>query len=231
MIVVSRTLLLSSLLALLISCGQEYGEIDAQRSQVGETLRISQRPLREEEKRIALRICDAFRAKWTEFRMSKLNEGFDFRYQRTNCANESRTINPLKTTLRRILDSQPLVFDSVEMEDTMQFMESHLHGHLANTCQALQSGRSYNISEQKDGKTVVFSYLEKGDHDLFTVFITTPSDNGLLVESQGSYTVLTRTKPENQQYRGMVIESRRSKSCPLNSQRNAAQFEQTFLFP
>lgn len=232
MIKVFKTLIFCSFLTLLASCGQDYDQLDADRSRVGESLTIIDRNLREEEKQIALRICDSFRAKWTEFRMNKLNEVFSFNYQRTNCNNEKRSINPMSTTLRRILDSQPLIFDSVEMEDTMQFMESHLHGHLGNLCQALQSGRNYTITETKGTKKIQFSFSTKNSQqDQFTVFTTTPTDSGFVIEAQESYSVLTKPLAAVDEFRGMIVDSKRIKSCSAGSIATQAVFEQTFVFP
>lgn len=232
MIKVFKTLIFSSFLVVLASCGQDYDEQDVERSRVGESLNIIDRNLREEEKQIALRICDGFRAKWTEFRMSKLNQNFSFLYQRTTCDNETRVINPLNTTLRRILDSQPLIFDSAEMEDTMQFMESHLHGHLGNLCQALQSGRNYTITETKGDKKIQFSFQTKNSQqDQFTVFTTTPTDAGFLINAQESFTVLTKPQASAQEFRGMVVDSKRIKSCATGAVVTQAVFVQSFLFP
>lgn len=218
-------------LTFLASCGQDSPTLDPQISRVGETLSITQRNLSEEEKRVALKICDAFRAKWTEFRISKLDTPFNFKYTRTSCDGEIKRINPLVTNLRRVLDSQPLIYDTAIMEDTMLFMESHLHGYLAQTCQALQSGRNHTIAENKDGKTLLFSYNPRGVLNEFTVFITIPAQNGFKVEEQATYSVLTSPPAGKEEFRGMVTNSLRQKSCPAGSVRESSEFEQSFTLP
>lgn len=219
-------------LAFLSGCGQDSVSLDPQVSRVGETLIIAQRTLSDQEKSVALKICDSFRAKWTEFRISKLDTPFNFTFKKTSCSAEVELIDPLPTTLKRVLDSQPLIYDTAVMEDTMLFMESHIHGHLAQTCQALQSGRDAHIFETKNGKRHLFSFNSRGNLSDFTVFIANQEqNNSFLVEEQASYSVLTNPQQGQQEYKGMVVNSLRQKRCAAGTSQKAALYEQTFIFP
>lgn len=224
---------------LLSSCGREYGSDALEGTKVGQTLNIEQRILDPIERNIALRLCESYRSKWIEFRLSKLNDTFSYDYEAKLCDGDVKEVNPFETSLKKSSEQNdsPLLFDSDQFIDYVQNMETHMHGDLSLICDPLmKKGETPQKSYVVNNQTKQFSFKEVDSQQDFYVVYTTQrqeleeGDRDVIV-AQESYKVLTRPNSADSDFKGLVTLSERIKPCSDDSPQELATFTQKSLLP
>ena len=116
--------------------GQSTGVTD----QIGASL-SEVKSLEISERTVALNICYSFRAKRSVFRGPFLGQGFRFDFTHEYCdENREKVSSKISTTLAQTLQSQPLVFDSIE-RDAYERNVQTTFGDLVEVCDQLFDGK------------------------------------------------------------------------------------------
>lgn len=211
-----RRFYLFCLLLLFSSCGREYDESVVSGIRVGQSTLTNARALFTNERNIALRICESYRAKWFEFRLSKINETFEYRYNEKLCNSDEQVINPLELKLIRAStdNDQPLLFQADEFVNYVQSMQTHEHGDLSLICDPLmkQGETPVNIYE-REGELIKFSFIPGEDESDSYIVYTIDPDNDEII-AQKNFKILTRPNSNSQNdLKGLVLSSERAQRC------------------
>lgn len=199
------------------SCGREYGSARTPSSVGGELTQT--RRLSANEKSKAINICYAFRSKKNAFMADQLGAVFRFDINERDCENKlyEETVD---TTLKQILVSQPMVFDSGNQKMIYKEVQTHDYGFMLPICEALFQGNE--VSNTFDnGLGDKFSVSFKEDNGEWVVLETaraTLAENGekkYEIYQKDQFKIELNSNATPPQY-GMILEIERARLCDGN---------------
>lgn len=205
-------LLLTSFLA--SGCGREYGN-DRSPSSVGGELGEARR-LSANEKSKATNICYAFRSKKNSFMADQLGSVFRFQISERDCENKlyEETVD---TTLKQILISQPMVFDSGNQKMIYKEVQTHDYGFMLPICEALFQGNDVsNTFDNGLGDKLSVSFREnEGQWVIVETARATLDENGekkYEIYQKDIFKIEVNNGAPTPQY-GMILEIERARVC------------------
>lgn len=211
---------------ILSSCGNgNNGPIEAGNIGLGQELSGTS-ALEGNSKETALRICYAYRSKRIGFRTNHLDASFSFSVSNRPCES-SESNKTISVTLKEVLQSQPMTFDSSERSLTyFSTVNTDEDGNLASICEKLLKGdNSTNKISESGGvlKIAEFSVGTASDH--YTVLEATENGDTYTVQKRTVYYVQTANQTSPQVGDDYNIEHQ--EACPDGSANDQFIIEQS----
>ncbi|MDC1174283.1 hypothetical protein OAT67_02735 [Bacteriovoracaceae bacterium] len=153
--------------------------------------------LNDTEVATALRICYAFRSKKTQFRATKLNTDFKYSTSFKDC--DERLFSPtavITTTLKQLLESEPMVYDSSSDLPYLKVVQTHMDGAIEGICdQVLKGETPLNVQEVSPTEIIQYAFkssLANGDsYEVMHAKRESTTVNEFIVDKVEKFKVLT----------------------------------------
>lgn len=217
-----------SLLAVVASCGREYGEGSRAPTSVGGELG-EERRLSANEKSTATNICYAFRTKKSAFFADHLGSVFRFQIEERDC--EGKEYNEtIDTILKQPLLSQPMVYDTDNQKMIYKEVQSHDYGFMLPICEALFQGNEVtNTFDSGLGDKMSLSFKEAdGQHIIVEYARATLDESGnqkYEIYQKDDFKIEINSNAQPPQY-GMILEIKRARICEASER--TYRYYQTF---
>lgn len=201
-------------MALVTSCGREYGEGRVPTSVGGELQQ--ERRLSASEKSTATNICYAFRSKKSTFTADHMGSVFRFQIEERDCEGKEYD-ETIDTVLKQLLLSQPMVFDTDNQKMIYKEVQSHDYGFMLPICEALFQGNEVsNTFDSGLGDKMSLSFKEAdGQHIIVEYARSTFDESGnqkYEIYQKDDFKIEINSNAQVPRY-GMILEIKRARVC------------------
>lgn len=203
-------------LTLIASCGRDYSNGTRAPSSVGGVLN-TERSLTATEKSKALGICYAFKSKKATFQATQIGATFSFQIDESKCDNTKYSA-AVDTTLKQVLLSAPIVFDSNDTKLIFNEVQTSDYGVLMPVCESLflgdEAGNTYE-SASGDKLSLSFKADTKGEWlviDYARATLDASGNKVYEIYQKDSHRIEVNASAVTPTY-GMILESERVATC------------------
>lgn len=216
----------------LASCGADYSGTKRAPASVGGLL-TSERSLTALEKSRALSICYAFKSKKSTFAATQIGSVFSFQVDEKKCDNSTFSAQ-VDTTLRQVLQSSPMIFDTDETKFIFREVQTSDYGVMMPMCESLFLGdEAGNTYESAAGEKIALSFTSVGAGDWLVVsyaraILDNNGEKTYEVYQKDSHRIELNASAPSPTY-GMILETERVRACE-NSTRTY-QYTQKLIKP
>ncbi len=223
-------LIFISLTSLLASCGG--GNSKPPTSFSTNAILAEERPLTEDERKIATRICYAYQSKSNNFRSGGyINQNFNFSSVKSDCQNAEIKYNV--TAILRYDSNNNLVFSPPAILDqNLRFypkIQTDTNGYLSQLCTKIKNNESISNTTAQGSSKVQISFNSDGLDYFLLMYFNRQSDGTYKVDSAEQFKVRTQINFTTGKILGMDEVYSTQKVCSTYDKAKNSNFTQTFI--
>jgi len=223
-------LIFISLTSLLASCGG--GNSKPQTSFSTNAILAEERPLTNDERKIATRICYAYQSKSNNFRSGGfINQNFKFSSTKTDCQNS--TVKYDVTATLRYDNNNNLVFaPPAILDQNLRFypkVQTDTNGYLSQLCTKIKNNEVISNTTTQSNTKVQISFSNDGLDYFLLMYFNQQTDGSFKVDSAEQLKVRTQLNFTTGQILGMDEVYSTQKVCSNFDKAKNSSFTQTFI--
>ncbi len=222
-------LIFISLSSLLASCGG--GNSKPPTSFSPNAILAEERPLTNDERNIATRICYAYQSKSNNFRSGGfINQNFNFSASKTDCQNSVLNYN-VTATLRYDNNNNLYYAPPAILDPNLRFytkVQTDTSGYLSQLCSKIRTNQPITNTTTQDSTKVQISFSNDGLDYFLLMYFNKQTDGTYKADSAEQFKVRTQINFTTGQILGMDQVYSTQKVCSSFDKIKNSTFTQTF---